>query len=343
MSRSVEARQRGADVGLVGRQQVAPALVADLGGARRAGDDVAEQDGEQRPLALGAAPRAGQELLDLSQQRVAVAAGGQRVGAGQLDEPRARDPPRVLARVTHVDERVAGAVHDERRRADRRQLRPRVDLRGRGDEPPHPPRARRQPLEAREPRPQLLVVGRARGERVEVRALAPAREDLVEARRALGRLGQPRQVVVAHGAQRARVEDQAADALRVTRGEDRRQRPARRVGQQRRALAAGRVEHRAHVGDLVVDAELAVVRQPRAAAIHEDQPREARQALEEPREPGVLPDVLDVVDERADEQQVDRPVAVHLVGEVDVAVAGVARGRRTWHVNRSGRARRDPG
>jgi hypothetical protein len=57
----------------------------------------------------------------------------------------------------------------------------------------------------------------------------------------------------------------------------------------------------------VLDVDLAVVGQPRAAAVHDDQPREAGQAGEEAREPRVLPDVLDVADERADGQQVDRP------------------------------------
>ena len=125
--------------------------------------------------------------------------------------------------------------------------------------------------------------------------------------------------------------------------EGRDDRPAGRVGQQRRALAARRVEHGAHVGDLVVDAELAVVGQPRAAAVHEDQPREPGEAGEEPGQAGVLPDLLDVVDERADEQQVDRPVAVHLIGEVDVAVAGVARGHRHAPETTQRRKRRAPG
>ena len=64
--------------------------------------------------------------------------------------------------------------------------------------------------------------------------------------------------------------------------------------------------------------------------------------VEEAREPRVLPDVLDVADERADEQQVDRPVAVDLVGEVDVAVAGVAGGGRHRGASSSMRPRSVP-
>ena len=193
------------------------------------------------------------------------------------------------------------------------------------DEAAHAPRAGGEALEAREPRAQPLVAGRARREHVDVRALAPAREHVVEARVALVGVRQPRQVVVAHGAQHAGVQDERGDALGMARREDRRQRAAGRVGEQRGALAAGRVEHGVDVAELGLDGQLAVVGQPRAAAVHDDQPRETGQAVEEARQARVLPDVLDVVDVRADEQQVERPVAVDLEGEVDVAVAGVAR------------------
>ena len=118
----------------------------------------------------------------------------------------------------------------------------------------------------------------------------------------------------------------AATRSGMARGEDRRQRPAGRVGEQRRALAAGGVEHRVRC------------RRARASTLSSpssDSPEPRRsmtmsrakpaRRVKKRAQPRVLPDVLDVVDVRADEQQVQRPVAVDLVGEVDVAVAGVAR------------------
>ena len=139
----------------------APALVAELRGARRAAGDFTEDD-HQQPLELSPAPRPGQELLDLAQQRVHVAGAGQRVDAWQLDEPRV--PPRVLARVAHVDPGVVGAMQHECRNADRRQRRAHVDLPGGCHQAPSLAGTRGEALEALEPRAQLRVGRRGRRE-----------------------------------------------------------------------------------------------------------------------------------------------------------------------------------
>src|SRR6266545_3682175 len=56
---------------------------------------------------------AGEELLDLAQQVGAVDRARQVVDSLELDEARARDVLRQVARVAYVDQAIAGAMHDQ--------------------------------------------------------------------------------------------------------------------------------------------------------------------------------------------------------------------------------------
>ena len=76
----------------------------------------------------GAAADAGEELLDLVEQRVLVADPRQVVVAGQLDEAARRGSARRGSGRPRRNGAVAGAVEDERRHADRRQDVADVDL-----------------------------------------------------------------------------------------------------------------------------------------------------------------------------------------------------------------------
>ena len=137
----------------------------------------------------------------------------------------------------------------------------------------------------------------------------------------------PVDVVVGHGARHRGVEDDRLHALgRERRGGDR-ERPAGGVAHEDRALAAGGVEDGEHVARLVLQRQrlVARVRQATAAAVHVQQPAEAHEALEEPRQPRLLPHVLDVRDEAGDEEQVGRGAAGHGPRDGGLAVAGVAR------------------
>jgi hypothetical protein len=53
--------------------------------------------------------------------------------------------------------------------------------------------------------------------------------------------------------------------------------------------------------------------------------REPRQPLEEAHEGGLVPSHLDIRNESGDENEVDRPGAEHLVGDVDFAALRVLR------------------
>ena len=126
------------------------------------------------------------------------------------------------------------------------------------------------------------------------------------------------------------------------RGEADADRPAPGVGVEDGALGAGGVEHGEDVLALVLHRERADhrVREADAAPVHEDHPREGRDALEVAREPGLVPEVLDVREAAEQDEDVDRPVADLRPGEGDAVVLGVSdgrcghaaqyRGRRGW-------------
>jgi len=238
--------------------------------------------------ALGArVALAGEVLLDLADERLDVAGEREVVVAGQLDEARALDVLGVVEGVPAVDERVPLAAHDERRGLHLRELRARVVPGGHLGELAHPPRAGRNALEPADPRAQPQVAGGRRRQQLGVAALAPGRELLVEARAALGLALQPGQVVVAHGGDHRRVEDERARALGPARRPDGRELRAADVAHERRALAPRRVEHGLDVGELVDERPGAGrhVRQAGAAAVHEDQARDLREPVASARPP----------------------------------------------------------
>jgi hypothetical protein len=82
-----------------------------------------------------------------------------------------------------------------------------------------------------------------------------------------------------------------------------------------------------NVADLVVKRELARARvgETGSAPVHDDQPRERRETVEERREPGLLPGVLDVRDEPRHEQEVQRRVAGARPGDRGLRAPRVAR------------------
>ena len=117
------------DDAVVAGDQVVPAPVAEPRRVLGRADDVGEHDRRQDPVRIADAARAGDELLDLVEQRVRVADEVDVVVAGQLDVARARYVLGQVAGVGDVDQAVAAAVHDQRRDPDRRKHRAHVDAR----------------------------------------------------------------------------------------------------------------------------------------------------------------------------------------------------------------------
>ena len=99
--------------------------------------------------------------------------------------------------------------------------------------------------------------------------------------------------------------------------------------EERGALRAGGVHHRADVvHPLFVRRQLRVghaIGEARAALVENDQTREGGQPLEEARPRRLLPRQLDVRHPAGDEDQIQRPFADDLVGDVDVAALRVSR------------------
>ena len=115
-------------------------------------------------------------------------------------------------------------------------------------------------------------------------------------------------------------------ALRIGGGEENAHRPALRDSHQERAPRSSGVHDRHEVvhalfqrGEL-----LHWIRETSAAPVEEDQPREARQPLEERAEGRLFPRILDVGDPTGNEHQIDVPMAYHLVGDVDVSAFRVS-------------------
>ena len=88
--------------GMVAREQLRPGVIAELADAFRRADDVGEEDRRQHPVCLRRRPGAGDELLDLIDDRILILGPPGVIGAGKLDQPRARDVGRDVASLLDV-------------------------------------------------------------------------------------------------------------------------------------------------------------------------------------------------------------------------------------------------
>jgi len=216
----------------VARQAASPTSA----GARRGADEVREQHGGQDPIRGAGRRPPGDELLDRVEDVVAAVEPGPVIGAGELDEPRARDPLGHVARALDrqhvaapVDEQ-GGHVHGREHVA---QVEPRVELEHRDREAG----TGRHALEPPPPAQELVVVHALRREQREAHALSPCFahgvDELVEGRRIEAEL-----IVVRPQRARVRaVEDEPPDAIRMRRRIDRGDRGALRPSEEDRTRA----------------------------------------------------------------------------------------------------------
>ena len=177
----------------------------------------------------------------------------------------------------------------------------------------------REPLACSPPRLHHIVG--VRPEAQDARPVAPAPDDVVDDRVALllGHVADERDCVGPE-------EGEGARALGVRRREQHRHRAALVVAEQRGAFGADGVHDRAdvvHPRLEVVDSAVAVG-EPRASLVEADEPRERRQPLEEGGVARLFPVELEVTGEPGHEDEVERPVARHLVRDGDVAALRVA-------------------
>jgi hypothetical protein len=177
--------------------------------------------------------------------------------------------------VAAVDPLVALAAGDERRDADQRQDVAHVGLADHAHRRLDRGRPDREPLHAPEPRAQLGVPREGGRGGVERHALPPATDAALDERLPPGGIVRPRVVRRGDDARDRREQRQRAHAFGVGGREQACERRALGLRQHRRALAAGRVEHREHVVHLLLERRRRhAVRHAAAAAVELDQARE---------------------------------------------------------------------
>ncbi|HEX3686397.1 MAG TPA: hypothetical protein VHU60_02335 [Gaiellaceae bacterium] len=280
----------------------------------------------QHAVGLGRLAHTGQELTDLAEDLVRAAPGPRHVVAPrQLDIPGSLDVGGQEARVLDVADRIVDAVDDQRRHVDRGDDAPHVDVDADAHERHRVTRGGRRRLQLAQPR-----LGRLR-----IRLVGkqdPSREPLAPARRHLqhpvlelvARALAPGPVVALLLPHLRAEQQQRLRSLRVRRGEQHRHRAAFGDADQRRLLGAGGVQHSAHVlHPLLQRADPDPLREPHAALVEQDQPRERGQLLAEAPVAGVLPQNAEVRDGAGDPDDVERTFAEHLVGDLDAAAARI--------------------
>ena len=120
-------------------------------------------------------------------------------------------------------------------------------------------------------------------------------------------------------------EQKGERALRVRRREQDRHRPTLRLPEQGCSLGADRVHRPAHVVHALFERpERDVVGEPHSALVEQDQPRERGEALAEAASRRISPHRTEMREEAVDEHEVRRTASEDLVGEVHIAVSGVA-------------------
>ncbi len=102
-----------ADDGIEALDQFLPSPVSEFGGPLGGTHDVDEEHGCQYTVGLQIRARAGEELLDLLDDRVLIADPGEVVLPGQLNVLRAGNALRGVAAALDTADAVARAVHDE--------------------------------------------------------------------------------------------------------------------------------------------------------------------------------------------------------------------------------------
>ncbi len=265
-----------------------------------------------------------------SRASVLVAEPGHVVGARQLDDLRAGDP--LADEATGLREDLVGAVEHERRHADGGQDVADVDHRAHARERRRGSRASRAERSPRVSLDELFVV-RDRGRQLMQQGPdevgSPAFED--RALQVLDLLVRRADRVVRRPASpcRAAHHHERPGPLGVGGREQRAHRPALGVAQDGGALHADVVHDGAHVVHAGLERREVVgldpVGEPDPPLVEEDQARERREPLVETLDRLDLRGGVEALHPAVDEDDVERPLAHDLVGDVDVTVLRVAR------------------
>ena len=291
---------------------------------------------------------AGEELLDPGQDRVGIGEPGRVVRAVDLELPRARDVVGEVPAALHRNDGVVAGMDDQGWRGDRRQDRPDVDPERRFDCRPRHPRAGAHALQHRE----LAYRPDRRQQIPECRTAAPRRADgaaeFLQARDLLGR----RRVVLTQLGYEARPQlgRVALDVVPPGVKPKNEYEPVRinaRVRSGRvaaKTMAAGppsltpkRAALPKPTASMTASISAARSSSVRTCGTGSDSPTPALSNRSDATERGKLlheglefgqgPEQLDVADERPREDELDRPVAEHLIRQAEIAARCVRRFR----------------
>jgi hypothetical protein len=217
-------------------------------------------------------------------------------------------------------------MQDESRRLDRGQYVAHVDLGVHAHEGGRGARARAASEVRRHPILERVVLRRR--ELVEVHPLGPVALELLDLSVPVLGLGCPRIVRAPEPLREDAVEDECGRSLRVGRREEHAHQTALGEAEDGRAFTVDRVEHGSHVVHPLLERRQAIRRngvgETGAALVEQDQPGEAREALEDVGVRRLVPHQVDVRDPARYVDQVERPFAHDLVGDVQVATLRVA-------------------
>jgi hypothetical protein len=120
---ATESFQLPSDRLVVGVKKISPSPVAQLCRSLRRPHNVSEQDRGQNPISSCGVAGASQELLDLSQIRVAIAHEDEVVLASEFHQPGSSDALGEVFGMRLADPPVTTAKEDQRWRLDRREQR----------------------------------------------------------------------------------------------------------------------------------------------------------------------------------------------------------------------------
>ena len=330
-SRPAEPPELVPDDPVVLRQQPLPPGVSQFGRQLRRADDVGEHQGREHPAWIEHRSNARHEVLDLGNDRVLIAGPDEVVGAGQLDVLGTRDVLGEIPPVRDAEAHGRLAVDDQRRDSDRRQDVPHIALVDEADDRLGAARRRRAPLVLRPRAADPLIAGDRRREQVDHHPAAGVALRNLERGRQLGDRRPDREVWRLEEPREAIDEDQARDPLGMGCREGHREDPTADVRDQRRPLGPDRVQHGRDVGHELLERRQRRgrdrVRQACPPLVEHDQPAERRQALPESCQRRHVPLGIEIAEPLVEEQDVGRPVANHLIREVQVAKSGVSRFR----------------
>src|SRR3989442_2780118 len=316
-----------ADDWVVTPEEIAPGAVAERDGPFGRADEVSEEDSREHALRLDPHARPSEKLLDLGDERGAVTDPGWVAVAAQLDIARARDFAGERASQLDADQRVVGAVHHQRRKLEGARYGSHVDLQQPAQVCAPGPGAHAHALVPTHELAGARDVRQSRGQQLERRALPPGvLEPAAQQLHVLPHLDALGEVRGFARAGKRRVEDERPDALGIGRREEHGEGPTLGEPHDGRPLRARCLQDRAEIVHALLERRVAdiAIREPRAALVEEDHAAEGCEAPHPVAVGRVLPGEVNVRDPARHDDEIERPLADDLVGNVDVAALGVA-------------------